>query len=60
MAEVKDLKNSIKPEGLLEGEDFYINPDGLLVMTEAYHLKRGICCQSACLHCPYGFKKILG
>lgn len=38
------------------------NPDyywenGLLVFTQAYHLKRGYCCQSGCRHCPYGFKK---
>lgn len=27
-----------------------------LVFTEAYHLRRGWCCQSGCRHCPYGFK----
>jgi hypothetical protein len=24
-----------------------------MVFTEAYHLKRGICCGSGCRHCPY-------
>ncbi|MCO4820145.1 MAG: hypothetical protein KC517_11030 [Bacteroidetes bacterium] len=38
---------------LKENEDYYINADGLLVMTEAYHLKRGTCCGKKCKHCPY-------
>lgn len=36
-------------------EDFYFDSDGLMVMTEAYHLKRGSCCGSKCRHCPYDF-----
>ncbi len=39
------------------GEDYYFNADGLMVFTAAYLLKRGYCCESGCLHCPYGFKK---
>lgn len=35
---------------------FYID-NGLYVFTEAYHLKRGYCCNNGCRHCPYGFKK---
>ncbi|MEP7128301.1 MAG: DUF5522 domain-containing protein [Chitinophagales bacterium] len=42
---------------LKEGHDYYINENGLFVFTEAYHLKRGFCCKSGCLHCPYGFNK---
>ncbi|MBK9730454.1 MAG: hypothetical protein IPO83_04060 [Chitinophagaceae bacterium] len=42
---------------LKEGYDYYINENGLFVFTEAYHLKRGFCCKSGCLHCPYGFNK---
>lgn len=38
-------------------EDYYLE-NGLLVFTEAYHLKRGYCCESSCRHCPYGFKKL--
>ncbi len=39
-----------------DDEDYYF--DGpYLVFTEAYHLKRGFCCQSGCRHCPYGFGK---
>jgi hypothetical protein len=37
---------------LKAGEDYYIE-NGLLVMTTAYHRKRGYCCGSGCRHCPY-------
>ena len=38
----------------LAPEDYYF--DGpLMVLTAAYHLKRGSCCGSGCRHCPYGF-----
>jgi hypothetical protein len=40
---------------LTEGIDYYILPDGRLVFTEAYHLKRGVCCGNGCLHCPYQY-----
>lgn len=33
--------------------DFYFGPDGLMVFTAAYHLRRGYCCGSNCRHCPY-------
>ncbi len=39
----------------LDPEDFYKTPEGFLVFTEKYHLKRGYCCKSGCKHCPYGF-----
>lgn len=41
---------------LKEGEDYYLNEQGLLVFTAKYHQKRGYCCQNGCRHCPYGFK----
>ena len=40
----------------LAPEDFYYEGP-YLVFTEAYHLRRGYCCQSGCRHCPYGFIK---
>ncbi|MFD2246511.1 DUF5522 domain-containing protein [Pontibacter ruber] len=40
-----------------EGEDYYLNEQGLMVFTAKYHLKRGYCCQNGCRHCPYGFRK---
>jgi hypothetical protein len=36
-----------------EGEDFYWEGP-YMVFTEAWHLKRGYCCGSACRHCPFG------
>jgi hypothetical protein len=40
------------PQSAIEGEDYYM--DGpYLVFTEAYHLKRGYCCNSGCRHCPW-------
>ncbi|MGA1373404.1 MAG: DUF5522 domain-containing protein [Flavobacteriales bacterium] len=44
----------------LEPEDFYLSPEGYVVFTEQYHLKRGYCCKSGCRHCPYGYDKRTG
>jgi hypothetical protein len=38
-------------------EDFYLSEEGFIVFTEAYHLKRGYCCQSGCKHCPWKFNQ---
>jgi hypothetical protein len=40
---------------LKEGEDYYIDENGLYVFTEAYHIRRGYCCRSGCRRCPYGY-----
>lgn len=40
-------------EEKLEPGDFYFNADGLMVLTKAYLLSRGFCCEKGCLHCPY-------
>ncbi|MFM7217470.1 MAG: DUF5522 domain-containing protein [Bacteroidota bacterium] len=37
--------------------DYYLSPEGYVVFTEQYHLKRGYCCQNGCRHCPYGFRR---
>jgi hypothetical protein len=34
--------------------DRYTNDEGNTVLTAEFHLKRGRCCRSSCLHCPYG------
>lgn len=39
---------------LVEGEDFYLNDEGLMIFTAHFLKKRGFCCQSGCTHCPYG------
>lgn len=44
----------------LDPEDFYYSPEGYIVFTEKYHLKRGHCCKSGCRHCPYGYDKKTG
>lgn len=38
---------------LQEGLDYYLNEEGLFVLTERYLLNRGYCCGNGCLHCPY-------
>ena len=48
---MSDRKPTLKPE------DFYYSPEGYIVFTEKYHLKRGYCCKSGCKHCPYGYDK---
>ena len=37
---------------LVEGVHYY-HEDGLMVLTERYHLSRGQCCGNDCRHCPY-------
>lgn len=41
----------------LDPEDYYLSPEGYVIFTEKYLLKRGYCCQNGCRHCPYGFNK---
>ena len=40
---------------LTEGEDYYYNGQGYIVLTAKYHLERGHCCGNGCLHCPYNY-----
>ena len=42
---------------MIEGVDYYINENGLMVFTAAYHLKRGNCCKNKCKHCPWNYGK---
>jgi len=48
------------PRANLDPEDYYLSPEGYLVFTEKYHLKRGYCCKGGCKHCPYGYNKKTG
>lgn len=43
---------------LIEGEDFYFNEQGLMVLTEKFHLARGYCCGKGCKHCPYNYENV--
>jgi len=49
--------NNEPEKKLTEGEDFYFNEQGLMVLTAKYLLKRGYCCNNGCGHCPYKEKK---
>ena len=40
-----------------EPDDFYTNDCGLIIFTEKDLLKRGLCFNKVCKHCPYGNKK---
>ncbi|MBL0097024.1 MAG: hypothetical protein IPP46_11480 [Bacteroidetes bacterium] len=37
-------------------EDYYLTPEGYIVLQKNIILKRGYCCQSGCRHCPYKVK----
>lgn len=50
----KGMPNSSdKTERPKPKEVHYYFENGLLVMTEAFHLERGYCCGSRCKHCPF-------
>jgi hypothetical protein len=40
-------------DGLQEGTDYYLSPEGFRIMTEKYLTRRGYCCANGCRHCPY-------
>jgi hypothetical protein len=43
---------------LTKGEDFYFNEEGFVVLTEKYHLEKGVCCGNGCIHCPYQYENV--
>jgi Family of unknown function (DUF5522) len=45
-------------EEMIEGIHYYMNEDGLMVLTEKYHLEKGYCCGNGCLHCPYNYENV--
>ena len=45
-------------QDLVEGLDYYLNEEGLLVFTEKFLLDRGYCCGSGCKHCPYNYEAV--
>lgn len=42
----------------IEGIDYYVNEEGLVVLTEKYLRERGYCCGNGCKHCPYEYEKV--
>lgn len=45
-------------KSLTEGEDFYYNEQGFMVLTAHYLSARGYCCGNGCRHCPYGYETV--
>ena len=43
---------------LVEGEDYYFNAEGYIVLTEKYHLEKGYCCGNGCKHCPFNYDAV--
>ena len=43
---------------MIEGIQYYKDPDGKWVFTAAYHKERGYCCGNACRHCPYQYEAV--
>jgi len=41
-----------------EGDEFYYNPEGLIVFTADYLLNRGYCCGNGCRNCPFDYKNV--
>ena len=50
---MKKSKKDQLPDKKINDDKLYYFEDGLLVMTEKYHLERGYCCENKCRHCPY-------
>lgn len=51
-----ELHQKLHEEACTQGKKHYMDPQtGNLVFTALEHLERGYCCESNCLHCPYGF-----
>jgi hypothetical protein len=42
----------------IEGEEYYVNEQGLVTLTAKYLLNRGYCCGNGCLHCPYTYEAV--
>jgi hypothetical protein len=45
-------------KNLIEGVHYYMNEDGLVVLTEQYHREKGYCCGNGCRHCPFGYENV--
>ena len=43
---------------LIEGIHYYMNDEGLMVLTALFLRERGYCCGKGCLHCPYDYEKV--
>jgi len=48
----------MKQDELIEGVHYYLNEQGLMVLTEQYHKEKGYCCGMGCLNCPYEYENV--
>ena len=46
----EDIKFS---DGLVQGVDYILSPEGYRIMSEKYLRDRGYCCGNGCKNCPY-------
>lgn len=46
----EDIKFS---DGLVQGVDYFLSPEGYRIMSEKYLRDRGYCCGNGCKNCPY-------
>jgi len=40
---------------ITEGEDFYFDEKGRMILTAKYLFKQGNCCGNGCRHCPFHY-----
>ncbi len=45
-------------EQMIEGEDYYLDDEGLFVFTAKYLSDRGYCCGNGCLNCPFNYQNV--
>ncbi len=57
---MSDDMSGFSAKNKLKEDEYYLSPEGFIIFTEKYHLKRGHCCKSGCKHCPYGYDKKSG
>ncbi|MDG1147925.1 MAG: DUF5522 domain-containing protein [Crocinitomicaceae bacterium] len=57
---MSDDMSGFSKKSKIEKDEYYTSPDGYIVFTEKYLLKRGYCCKNSCKHCPYGFDRTVG
>jgi Family of unknown function (DUF5522) len=60
ITEFPNLARQMEQEGYsrlskLDKDEYYFTPEGYVVFTEKYLLRRGYCCKNGCRHCPYGY-----
>lgn len=48
----------MKNDEFIEGVHYYLNENGLIVLTEQYHREKGYCCGMGCAHCPFHYENV--